>query len=112
MAEQCRTDALSVKVGERVSYDEWQPAGTIRRRFTIAKIIEGEPVKGASLKDGVMVPWTQRSVTIVTSDGNTYSFGGAIPLMRVVTDELRAAAAEYRDTLTLAGKPRKVSNAA
>lgn len=107
IAEQRRTDALSVKVGDRVSYDEVYPAGTIRRRFTIAEIVEDEPIKGSSLKDGVMVPFTLRSVTLISTEGKRYSFGGPVPLMMDITDELRRAAAEYRDTLTLAGAPRK-----
>ena len=105
LATRLATDALSVSVGDRVKYHD-ALVGKVHT-FTIADIIEGEPTKGKSLKDGVMVPWEQRSVTLVTQSGKKFGFGGAIPLRRVVNDEDRAAAIAYRDSLTLAGKPRK-----
>lgn len=105
--EQTATDALSVKVGDRVVYSN---ALTGRRStFTIAEIVEHKPLKSRSydFTAEIWIDHESRSVTLISEGGKEYGFGGAVPLSFAITDELRERARAYRDTLTMAGNPRK-----
>lgn len=105
--EQTATDAMSVKVGDRVVYTD--ALSGRRSTFTIAEIIEHTPTKGRSY-DFKADAWIEHEIgrrTLISAKGNEYGFGGAIPLQYAITEELRERARAYRDTLTKAGKPRK-----
>lgn len=99
------TDALSVKVGDRVVYED--ALTNKKHTFTIAEIVERDPIRGRSLRDGVMVDYVQRSVDLVSEGGKVFGFGGAIPLRFVRTQAAIDDGLAYQATLTKAGTVRK-----
>ncbi len=97
--------AEDVVVGMRIKDDGPMGAGT----FTVAEITECAPTKGRSLRDGVMVDWTQSMRDFKSVSGKVRGYSGSCVFQRVPSAEERAAlAAEclaFQATLGKNGKP-------
>lgn len=119
--ESCKVRVDSIQVGDLVEYVGVTNGGGTFRKFVKVEEIEHSIQRGASLKDGVMVPYALPTITFWSTIGRERYGSGGWPdsLIRKGWDAESkkakiAAALAYQESLTKSGTPmkRKLTKAA